>query len=186
MKRTVEDINLLLNVGTGIYNHAKLNYMKELADYLEGYTSEDIEKIDRLVDEAIEKEIEFLKECKNEISNKKSVLILDEFSIYRLNLAKDIVRKIVEINENPNIEEKHNVKFSKKLINILDNNLGKEKVLEYYDKLVDKWHTSPDDNGSLKKYLGLSNEIYQLFLMDTDEFISAIEHEFLVFKEYIK
>lgn len=74
------------------------------------------------------------------------------------------------------------MKFSKQLIKILEKKLGTEAIFNYYDNLIDEWHTSTKDIGGLREYLGLDEEMYSLFLLDTSGFIKTLEDKYFDFK----
>lgn len=74
------------------------------------------------------------------------------------------------------------MKFSKELIKIFEKKLNEEFIFNYYDNLVDEWHTSIEDNGSLSEYLGLDNEMYNLFVFDRDKFLKALKNKYVEFK----
>lgn len=67
-------------------------------------------------------------------------------------------------------------------LSVFEKKLGTEAIFNYYDDLIDEWHTSTKDIGGLREYLGLDEEMYTLFLLDTKEFIRALDNKYFDFK----
>lgn len=177
MKRSIEDIKNLYYIYTGNYNMFNSKKYKTLDSYLEAYTKGDIREIDKIVEIEIEKEIKLLKD-ESKVKNNELNLNSYEFNIYRLKMVKEAVRVIVEINEKSKKSDLNSTGFPNKLVKILKTKGDKESIIDYYNKLIYKWHLSHNDEGSLKYYMGLSKEAYELFFNDTNKFVEHIKNEF--------
>lgn len=70
------------------------------------------------------------------------------------------------------------MKFPKEVVKVFEKKLNREHIASYYNDLVDKWHDECKDDIKIAQYLGLTDELYALFVKDEAEFLSKLEDEY--------
>ena len=71
--------------------------------------------------------------------------------------------------------------FPKEVIKVFEKKSDTKAIISFYERLVDKWHESNSDK-TLQEYLGLSDNLFNLYAKDENKFISELEIEYKAFK----